>query len=153
MQGKLFGKSTYIYDEKGKQTKWSYYNADGLLNSKRIYGYDEKGKLTEGTNFIRPGSLNAKTIYTYDEKENLIEQRIEYPSDGSLNRKTIFTYDENGTQTGGTTYCRGPRCFRGLVRFLFLWKFNQRHTFSRIVRGGKQSGVHRFPKYCDGFAG
>jgi hypothetical protein len=127
VQGPLMGKSTYTYNEKGKQTEWSEYNSDGSLTSKTTYLYDENGKLTveteynpdgslkskticaydkkgnptEGTRYNPDGSLNARTIYTYDQKEKLTEQRTEYTSDSSLNAKTIYTYDENGKQTGG----------------------------------------------------
>jgi len=99
----LIDKTTSIYDAKGNNTEWAWYNADRSIWEKKIYTYDAKGKMTEAASYNADGSLKDKDIYTYDDKGNKTEL-ASYNADGSLKDKHIFTYDANGNMTERASY-------------------------------------------------
>lgn len=88
-------KTTYKYDNKGREIEMREYDSYGNLDDVCKKKYDAKGNLTEENWYDEDGDLWDKTVNTYDKRGNLIES-IDYYSDGSEESRTTYKYDKAG---------------------------------------------------------
>ncbi len=96
--GILVSKSIKKYNEKNENIEEDYFTKGEVLESTTIYQYDDKGNLIESDHEFIPDKAYSKTLYKYDDKGNNIEDDI-FSNDGSLKYKDTYKYDSNGNQT------------------------------------------------------
>lgn len=104
-KGKPFVKVIRLYDEKGNQIEYQYYNRDTLEN-RRIFKYDSAGNQTEGAIYTKDGSLSSKSLCKYDNKGNMTEETLINP-DGSVEAiisVQVESYDKEGNWLKNITF-------------------------------------------------
>lgn len=124
-------KISYLFNNKGYQNEYYYYNGNGNLKQKAIceyndigyrigynfytstslflkctYEYNIKGDTTVINTYDSNGALSYKCTFKYDDKENLAEHTL-YKSDGNISLKKIYKYDEKDSIIEEVIYTDG----------------------------------------------
>lgn len=96
MDGSIFHKNTYTYDDRGQQIEARSYiaNVEGvlILNSRVGYGYDNQGQRIEMVRYNLAGVVVSRTVYSYDDKGNMISV-ITYNADGTFRSRGVMSYE------------------------------------------------------------
>ena len=99
-KGRVFQKTTFLYDERSNLTLQTGYDERGKMAEKSYYSYDDKGNLILYTGY---GEFdNRKISYKYD-KDNRIIQSVCIDIQGNFVEKITYQY-ENSPQSVRKTY-------------------------------------------------
>lgn len=90
----LVNRVVNVYDDSGRLSGQSLYNADNSLTWKSESTYGADGNKADTSEFGKDGSLKGKTVYTYTDG-HLTDETC-YNGDGALVWKIIRTYNDSG---------------------------------------------------------
>lgn len=104
--GSLLQRTTYAYDDKGREVETAEFLADGTLERREKYAVDGKGNRLEtvSTEWVHPEHFSPKRfdVYVttrqtnkYDDRGNVVEER-HFKPDGSLYGTWVSSYDRAG---------------------------------------------------------
>lgn len=126
-RGKVYKRTNYKYNEKGKVIEETLYNTDDLLVERAIFDYDENGNKILIKMFAPDERLKFRSTYKYDDRNNRIEEinflkfgddkaNLEYAIANDLDKyKEHFTftyeYDNEGNWIKKTKYNNGEVVF------------------------------------------
>lgn len=93
---KLYGtKSTFTYDDLGREKKWYYYYEDGSLSYANESIYDSEGRRIKYLHYNSKDELDSYYQFTYDDRG--FEQSMEhYNLNDELLDQWIYTTDQEG---------------------------------------------------------
>lgn len=94
-------KTTFKYDDKGRETEWRSYDSDGALDDVCKKGYDSKGNIIRQIYYNNDGSEKLCVTYKYDKRGKCIERVSE--SDDWCRRYT-YKYNSQGLMTAQREY-------------------------------------------------
>lgn len=94
-------KTTFKYDDKGRETEWRSYYSDGALDEVCKKWYDSKGNIIRQTHYNNDGSEKSCVTYKYDKRGKCIELVSE--SDYWCSRAT-YRYNSQGLMTALRVY-------------------------------------------------
>jgi antitoxin component YwqK of YwqJK toxin-antitoxin module len=92
------GGATYSYDPAGNLVEYTTLNADGSVGEKTTHSFNSQGNATETIVHDSLGSITSRTTYRYGDSENLIEQ-TDYHPDGSVRWQETDKYDSRGLRS------------------------------------------------------
>jgi YD repeat-containing protein len=166
-------KSTWKFDDAGREIERSYYVHDSLVR-RWVSTYDDKGRIRERTEYGPGGGSVGRLIYeysatgnqarvtdygssdvrkkwdeTYDAQRNLLE-RIEYDADGSSQSKYIYTYDAAGNRTSETHYYKSNGSPH-ISKSVYIFDENSRLKEEAVYQNGALSSrkVYQYDNRCN----
>ncbi|HXB13940.1 MAG TPA: hypothetical protein VNZ45_18265, partial [Bacteroidia bacterium] len=93
----LQNRFTYRYDNKGNRIGWmSYVTAADTSTARGSYTYDDKGRITSDTLYNAKGKLIQWSAYTFDEQSH-ITREVHFYAHGEKMTDT-YDYDMNGNK-------------------------------------------------------
>lgn len=90
----LINRVVNVYDDNGRLTGQTLYNADNATTWKSEINYGADGNKSDTSEFGKDGTLKGKTIYTYTDGH--LTDETSYDGDGALVWKTVRTYNDAG---------------------------------------------------------
>lgn len=94
MDGSLYQKHKYLYDENKRTITREYYKFDNALEFKHIWVYDKNGNMIFNVIYRPESGFHTNIRYYYDKKNHWLEKEIFQAS--SQNQKTYYRYNKDG---------------------------------------------------------
>ena len=93
--GALVWRHDYSYDEQGRQSAVTAYDAEGNQTGHIDLSYDADGNPLVGFDYDYEDGKLRRTVSEYDEHGNLVKYS-DYDPEGLLSYSTLYQYDERG---------------------------------------------------------
>ena len=92
----------YEYNEYGRKTKETFYDADGVMKEYSVYEYSKKGFLLKASSYDKNGALSGVAEYAGRKSGESPKKFTAYSANGNIAK--VFEYNEAGHIISETLY-------------------------------------------------
>lgn len=101
--GDLLDRTTYGYDDQGRETEQISYDQAGDIVTRTAIGYDSDGKVAKLVVSNSNNVITSRTTYQYNQSGSLVKMVSSLPA-ANVSIRTALEYDDNDNVTEQRTY-------------------------------------------------